>query len=287
MKPTLLAPAVLCLAILTGEPVFAQEGPACEFNRKSTDACLDRFGQSKFGLPRDRGADASEDAGIICRGGYVLSFNCATGNPEWVVERLTPAILTGKASRLDNFKEDPDLTGGPTLSDYAGTRLDRGHQAPAADFKKEQGLTDESFYLTNMSPQVGIGFNRGIWAKLEAQVRSWVLCGPHPELMVITGPIFGDDPRPTKPGAKVLKPIAYFKIAFDTRSRRAVAFRLDNRKAEKGELLSDKVVTIDQIEDETGFNFFSALNARQQRVLESNKGIDWGFDHRCKVADED
>ena len=37
---------------------------------------------------------------------------------------------------------------------------DRGHMVPAADAKISQKAMDETFYLSNIAPQVGDGFNR-------------------------------------------------------------------------------------------------------------------------------
>lgn len=37
---------------------------------------------------------------------------------------------------------------------------DRGHMVPAADAKISQQAMDETFYLSNIAPQVGEGFNR-------------------------------------------------------------------------------------------------------------------------------
>ena len=40
------------------------------------------------------------------------------------------------------------------LADYAGSGLDRGHMAPAMNHKATQKGMDDTFYLTNISPQV-------------------------------------------------------------------------------------------------------------------------------------
>lgn len=37
---------------------------------------------------------------------------------------------------------------------------DRGHMVPAADAKISQNAMDETFFLSNVAPQVGDGFNR-------------------------------------------------------------------------------------------------------------------------------
>ena len=48
---------------------------------------------------------------------------------------------------------------------YSG--FDRGHLAPAANHRLNQAICDETFLMSNMSPQVGAGFNRDKWEHLE------------------------------------------------------------------------------------------------------------------------
>jgi endonuclease G len=60
------------------------------------------------------------------------------------------------------FQEDTSVPIGfrARLADYLRSGFDRGHMAPAADAKFSQAAMDETFILTNISPQVGQGFNR-------------------------------------------------------------------------------------------------------------------------------
>lgn len=61
-----------------------------------------------------------------------------------------------------NFQEDTDIPEmfRAHLKDYVSSGYDRGHQAPAADDLSSQEAMDQTFLLTNMAPQVGVGFNR-------------------------------------------------------------------------------------------------------------------------------
>ena len=47
---------------------------------------------------------------------------------------------------------------------------------------------DDTFYLTNMSPQVGAGFNRNYWSRLEQFVRQ--LTTVYADVYVLTGPLW-------------------------------------------------------------------------------------------------
>ena len=49
--------------------------------------------------------------------------------------------------------------------DYAATGYDRGHLAAAANWRHNPTMMQSTFSLLNVSPQVGVGFNRDYWAK--------------------------------------------------------------------------------------------------------------------------
>lgn len=266
------------LLALTATSAIAQPTtkPAAQ-TQEQLIACLKRY--DPMGLPRHMGdaAFAEQSRPAICREGYALSFNKVTRNPDWVIERITPAMIVGDANRKNNFKTDPAATNSPTDKDYAGSGYDQGHQAPAADFKYSQPATDQSFYMSNMSPQVGLGFNRSEWARLEGLVRDWGKCAGRDDIIIVTGPIYGDSRAKIGPNADIAVPKAYYKIAYDVRSRRAVGFRLENEAHKTGDLFRH-IESIREIETATGLDFFTALPKRRQNQLEIPKGVAWGHD---------
>lgn len=102
---------------------------------------------------------------MIYRNAYVTSYNRRDRNPNWVAEHMTAESLTrGKGVDRSNstFKEDDTIPSQfrARLSDYYKSSFDRGHMVAAADVKNSQQSMDETFYLTNIAPQVGGGFNR-------------------------------------------------------------------------------------------------------------------------------
>ncbi|RAK68597.1 DNA/RNA non-specific endonuclease [Phenylobacterium kunshanense] len=267
------------------QPAAPPPTPATGQDRAAWLQCLSRFGV--IGLPSLRSEDARAEQfpTVICRQGYALSFNTRTLNPDWVIERLSPAKLRGSAARASTFPDDVALgVYSPRHGDYTGSGLDRGHQAPAANAKFDQQVMDESFYMSNMSPQVGIGFNRGQWKYLEEAVRAWVLCGGHDDVIVMTGPIYGgSDKWLTR--RRILVPEAYYKIVYDVESGRAVGFRMLNRRHARSDLQTF-IVPIADIEDDTGIDFFPALSRRRQNQLETPQGILWGHDQSCANVGE-
>ena len=80
-------------------------------------------------------------------------------------------------------------SGSAKPSDYVKSGYDRGHLCPAGDMTQSVEAMSETFYMSNMSPQVP-GFNRGIWKSLEEQVRKW---GKEEQIHVVTGPVFENE----------------------------------------------------------------------------------------------
>ncbi|HVZ92261.1 MAG TPA: DNA/RNA non-specific endonuclease [Rhizomicrobium sp.] len=279
------AAAFAVAALVLAAPAAAAP-PAAHATNGAPDfsSCEKRY--ALVGLPR-MVSDGS-DAGPIelCRTGYALAFNPDTRTPDWVIERLPLDWLSGGAKRRNNFHADAEADAlipgkGPQNSDYSRSGFDKGHQAPAGDFKSSQPMTDESFLLTNMAPQVGVGFNHNIWKQLETDVRGWILCGGRPELYVITGPVFEDgDARWLKGKSRVRIPDAFFKVIYDPKNRRALGMLLPNRKLDTADL-PDYATPIADIEEQTGIKFFPALSRREQNVLKQSAGTLWGSDDSC------
>lgn len=217
---------------------------------------------------------------FLCRTGYVLAHNSKHRVPDWVIEKLTSKRLKGKANRKkSSFKPDRELDSKirAELSDYSGSGYDRGHMAPAADMKWDQKAMDESFYLSNMAPQVGAGFNRGIWRELERYARD--LVNEREPIIVITGPIYEGRVRKSQQGSNVDVPSHFYKIIYNPKSKRAIAFKLPNKKISTRRKAPHSLVqfieTVHELENLTGLDFFSRLSRREQRRIEITKANLW------------
>jgi len=197
----------------------------------------------------------------ICRAGFLLSFNPETKLADWVMERLTPERLDGDASREEAaFKPDPALPvdGQASLADYRSSGYDRGHLAPAGDMKWDEAAMNESFYLTNVAPQVGVGFNRGVWAALEAEIRGAAKQG---ELAVATGPVFFDF-TPVIGNSRIPVPDAFFKAVLDPATGETRAWLIPNR-AHLGARPEGFTISLARLESLTGYDFFPLRDAKK------------------------
>lgn len=278
MHSRTIAVVAAAAALLAG-PAWAQGAGVAP-----GDECAHIFAET--GVPvvdADIGGAAAEPSHtLVCRRGYALYHNNTTHIPDWVAEDVTDDEIVGNAARKDNFRADPETPppAGASLEDYRGSGFDRGHQAPAADFKKTQSLMDDSFFLSNMAPQVGSCFNRGVWAGLEADVRGWA--ETRRRLVVFTGPVYPDplvtvgDVVAKKAGVDLAVPEAFYKVVYDPASRRSVAYLLPNEKL-CGHDPGEFTTSIRHIRELTGIDFFPALDARSKRILERATGNHWGW----------
>lgn len=208
---------------------------------------------------------------------YTLSYIEKCEQAEWVAYMLTTEMVTGGSERSNKFKKDTLVTTGSALpEDYTKSGYDRGHLCPAADMRWNKEAMNETFYMSNMSPQVP-GFNRGIWKQLEEQVRNWVL--QDDTLFICTGPILRNGLNTIGRKNKVSVPEQFYKIILDYTQPeiKMIAFLMDNESSK--DQLEDFVVKTDMIEELTGIDFFPELPDSIEAILESRINIgEWLFE---------
>ncbi|KAK8854776.1 hypothetical protein IAR55_003515 [Kwoniella newhampshirensis] len=158
---------------------------------------------------------------VLKRTAYTAAYDRRLRHPAWTAEHLTQTSLartpppsapnttpvplevargadtTGQSSVVvkgdrskSTFMEDETVPEffRAKLQDYFKSGYDRGHMVPAADAKISQQAMDETFYLTNIAPQVGDGFNRHYWAYVEDFCRR--LTSNFEDVYVFTVPLY-------------------------------------------------------------------------------------------------
>ena len=214
---------------------------------------------------------------LIDRPGYALGYIEYHEQAAFVIYKLTAReALTKEALRTNRFRSDPEIpTGSATAADYRRSGYDRGHLAPAADMAFSGRTMADSFFFSNMSPQKP-AFNRGIWKRLEEQVRQIAI--REKAIYVVTGPILPKKKTVTIGANQVTVPTHYYKVIFDlTPPRKMIGFILPNEGSDRP--LEDFAVTVDVVEKATGLDFFSALPKAVQERLESTISVSaWELD---------
>jgi len=214
-------------------------------------------------------------AQVVHHLGYSLLYNEQHECPSWVAYELTAQETQRAFERTNKFLQDPFVASETADDyDYKGSGFDRGHLAPAADMGWSEVAMKESFYYSNMSPQVP-GFNRGIWKKLEELVREWAQ--EYKAIFVVTGPLLHEG-LPTIGHNDVSVPKYYYKVLLDYSDPeiKGIGFILPN--ASSGEQLSQYAVSIDSVEKVTGINFFPLLPDNLERTIEKTVCVEcWSW----------
>ena len=176
------------------------------------------------------------------------------------------------------------------VNDAQGTGSEfyaRGHQVPNADRNANNTMQSQTFYATNSTPQIHYGFNDGIWKTLEGDVRT--IASAADTVYVVTGAAFqkkgvGESITYIHPkgdsGKSVPVPNYYWKVLLKVKwsgsgnnktvsSAQAIGVWLPHMKF-TGTTYSSYVCSVSQIEEWTGFDFFSNLPDNLETTAESN-----------------
>ncbi|EIW67252.1 hypothetical protein TREMEDRAFT_69745 [Tremella mesenterica DSM 1558] len=265
---------------------------------------------------------------IIQRTAYTAAYDRRLRHPAWTAEHLTAASLAKTPPPNLNVSPVPletaraaDTQPGPVvkgdrsksvfmedvgipemfrakLSDYLKSGYDRGHMVPAADAKISQQAMDETFFLTNIAPQVGDGFNRHYWAYVEDFCRR--LTTNFEDVYVFTVPLYlpsrhpdgkwrvvyeviGDPPSVSVPThfAKVVlasrpdfsypqSPSKGDKMVTETSSVKELAmgaFVLPNQEIPDGADLRSFIAPVESVERASGLQLFNTDLKSKSRQL--------------------
>jgi endonuclease G len=187
-----------------------------------------------------------------------------------------------KSVEFGLYPNDPDLPQSYrfTSDPYWNTGYDHGHIIASADRLCSQEANTQTFYMTNMQPQVN-GFNAKVWANMEAQVRRWNTGSFRDTLYVVKGGTIDRwDQIITTIGSgqnKIPVPKFFFMAVLckknsnstsSTGGYRALGFWIQH-KSNSDTDLRPYVVNIDELERLTGIDFFCNLPDQYENVVES------------------
>jgi endonuclease G len=212
---------------------------------------------------------------IVKHAFYSLMYNEQHEQPSWVDYMLCRKRLDGPYHRTNDYKADPDvITGSASPSDYVHSGYDQGHLAPAEDFSFDSTAEEESFYMSNMSPQRA-SCNRGIWKRLENEVRRWAK--KYDTLYITAGPILTDS-LITIGQDHVSVPNFFYKVILNKSGSicKGIGFIIPNEKEQTK--IKNFVVPIRFIESITAIDFFPELPDSIENNIEENLNISqWEF----------
>lgn len=190
----------------------------------------------------------------ICHKNYAVIHRCDVKAPSAVFEHLTQAAMSGPAKRKDDFRPDPLVTPNcqASLADYAtvGKTHDRGHMSPAANNTQDADIMSESFFLSNMQPQVANN-NRGAWRLLESAERDLAKAGG--DYYIISGGIWDAGYQKTGNGLGI--PTRLYKIIYNKQTKQVRAYLMPNAPISPATSWPQYETTLTNVESATGMKF--------------------------------
>ncbi|RED48474.1 DNA/RNA non-specific endonuclease [Seonamhaeicola aphaedonensis] len=212
---------------------------------------------------------------IIHHSSYSLSYDEDHEQAEWVAYELKKSHLSTRKFKRPYFEIDKAVkTGAAHWRSYKNSGYDRGHLCPAGDRSYSREAHDETFLTSNISPQKH-DFNSGIWNRLEQKIRYWA--NKYEGVFVVTGGILNGEMETIGQDA-VSVPNQFYKVLIDNNKvlPKMIAFLIPHEDSDKP--LYDFVVSVDDLENLTGIDFFPQLDDTIENRLEASSSYKgWSF----------
>lgn len=237
----------------------------------------------RYLVHRVRSASSGQDSIL----NYAISYDARWHHPRWVAFRFDTETRPTRVKRSGKFTFDPLLAPSERLTGqtYPGKVYDRGHLVASHDRVFSQEANEQTFYMSNMTPQVK-QFNQKYWVALERLVQDLGRNNSFADTLYIAKGGAINDPNDfvevlTVEGKKVPVPrhnyMALLKVKNGTYS--SIGFWLENKdygRAGKKEDMVKHAVTIAKLEELTGINFFHNLpDAIEKRIESYYSFADW------------
>lgn len=236
------------------------------------NAFIDVSLQMQLGNPSGATANTNDhNHYLIQRDVEAIDYSDNLGEPVWASWDLTAGDV-GSATRSTTYFTDTNLPPNftrLTTTDYNGVgaiNFNRGHLCPSEDRTDTEADNDAVFWMSNIMPQSGPN-NQGVWASLESYCRNLASAGN--ELLIMCGPSgFGTNTIPSGKayiGSNVWKIIVVVPLGSGTAlsrlnaTNRVIAVSIPNVTNGLSSSWQTYVTSPRQIEQDTGFTFFTAL----------------------------
>lgn len=211
---------------------------------------------------------------------FSLEYDKSKKHSRWVAFRFDNLTKQQNVGREDAFDTDPSISAEyqRVQADFGKKGYDRGHLCASADRLYSREVNEQTFYYTNMSPQRN-SFNTGIWLTLEGQVQSWGRsCTSSDTLYVVKGGTIDKEDQIKgyidNDRSKPIPKYYYMALLFKKGdSFKAIAFWMEHTDTQKSLKLSDCALSIDELEEKTGIDFFPSLNDNLENALESTYSL--------------
>ena len=221
---------------------------------------------------------------------YAVAYDPKQHHSRWVAFRFDNQMKGRSVSRKDysirpQYPQDPLCKDTPT-GDASFHGYDHGHLCASADRLCSRTANDQTFYMSNMSPQLG-SFNQDYWTKYEGFVQNLgrncgTVSGANTSfadtLYVVKGGAIRHVTTTTKvDNFDMPVPSHYFMALLSVKNGRyaAIAFWMEHRQYDTSIIKNDNAeiaahaVSIDRLEELTGIDFFCNLPGAVEKAVEA------------------
>lgn len=207
---------------------------------------------------------------VITNPGFMVGYSELRRNPLWAAYVLMPLGERNHLPRPGRFTVDWRTLMHVSHEDYSRSGYDRGHLAPNFAISQLYGRQAQkaTFRMSNIVPQRP-HLNQELWQRIE-EIEIDHYARRFDKLWVLTGPVYDTSQQFLKSGVEI--PDAFFKLLLDIdrNSKPRVLALLVPQTVKGHESLDKFVVTVDEVERQTGFDFYSQLPDDLENSLESS-----------------
>lgn len=230
---------------------------------------------------------------------YSVAYLPQLHHSRWVAFRFDDAMKGRSVSRKDysikpQYPKDP-LCDATTKSDASFNGYDHGHLCASADRLCSRAANDQTFYMSNMSPQLA-SFNQDYWTKYENFVQNLgrncgAVSGSNTSfadtLYVVKGGTVANTKETTKvEDYRMPVPDHYYMALLSVKGGKyaAIGFWMEHRQYDLSIIKNNNAeiaahaVSIDRLEQLTGIDFFCNLPGAVEKAVEASYTLSaWGL----------
>ena len=235
---------------------------------------------------------------------YCVGYNTTSKASSWTAFKWYPGFssnnkgwnrnywrngetFNGYGGTRDPFQPDPVLPAEYRLTseDYDNWSYQRGHMLGSADRLNSKEANGQTFYLSNIMPQLKDFNEHGIWWELESWLRSTYDQSSFRDTLYVVkgGTVNAGNYTKIGSSGQLVCPKYYFMaiLAFAKKYAKtnggyyAIAFWMEH-KANWDDVSSQYAITIDELEERTGIDFFCNLPDDIENAVENHFYLsDW------------
>lgn len=215
---------------------------------------------------------------------YSYEYDCTQKSSRWVAFTFNTSTPDNEVGRTGNFADDPSIPSQYRThnGDYTGSGYSRGHLVASSDRQYSEAANKQTFYMSNINPQLQNGFNGGIWASLEDKVQAWgKITNDQDTLYVAKGGTIDNNNiiKYLKSNNTIPVPKYFYMAILSLKNGeyKAIGFWFEHKSYSNNNYASC-AISIDELEEKTGIDFFHNLPDNIENEVErSFNKSDWGL----------